>query len=251
MNNIIDGSESRILAGENLTITGSSGASGGEYDRVKIVGESEIDGDIACNRLKCTGTMTLNGRLRAKDIRVTGTAEVSDHTQADTVHVSGTLAVAGDARLSQLRCQGAVEVKGRLSGESLSVTGQLLAGGGCEAESVTIRGMFEIGGLLNAGRLDVKLYQNSSAREIGGGNIRIKKASLLNPVHLFFFRPDRDAVLTVSAIEGDEIYLEHTKAEVVRGNQVTIGPGCEIGLVEYKTRLQCSGSAKVAERRQI
>ncbi len=41
--------------------------------------------------------------------------------------------------------------------------------------------------------------------------------------------------LQTSIVEGDDIYLEHTIAEVVRGNNVTIGPGCEISVVEYHT----------------
>lgn len=35
-------------------------------------------------------------------------------------------------------------------------------------------------------------------------------------------------------IEGDDIYLENTKADIVRGNKVKIGPGCQIGVVEYR-----------------
>lgn len=35
-------------------------------------------------------------------------------------------------------------------------------------------------------------------------------------------------------IEGDDIHLELTRARVVRGNNVSIGSGCDIDLVEYK-----------------
>jgi hypothetical protein len=33
--------------------------------------------------------------------------------------------------------------------------------------------------------------------------------------------------------KGDDIYLENTKADFVRGNHVKISPGYEIGIVEY------------------
>lgn len=36
--------------------------------------------------------------------------------------------------------------------------------------------------------------------------------------------------LQTSIIEGDDIYLEHTIAEVVRGNNVTIGPDVKLVL---------------------
>ena len=41
-------------------------------------------------------------------------------------------------------------------------------------------------------------------------------------------------ILTADIIEGDLIYLENTNAKIVRGNNVTIGTGCKIELVEYK-----------------
>ncbi|MGP3783292.1 hypothetical protein [Paenibacillus sp. 1A_MP2] len=39
-------------------------------------------------------------------------------------------------------------------------------------------------------------------------------------------------------IEGDDIELEYTEAEVVRGDKIKIGPGCRIGTVEYRSSLQ-------------
>jgi cytoskeletal protein CcmA (bactofilin family) len=99
------------------------------------------------------------------------------------------------------------------------------------------RGIFEIGGLLNAGQLDIKLYRDCRAKEIGGEKIRIRKASLLHAFS-FFFKPSPHARLTASVIEGDDIYLENTTAKAVRGNRVTIGPGCKIGTVEYKEHFE-------------
>ena len=40
--------------------------------------------------------------------------------------------------------------------------------------------------------------------------------------------------LTTDVIEGDDIYLEYTKAKIVRGKDIELGQGCEIGLIEYK-----------------
>ncbi len=57
--------------------------------------------------------------------------------------------------------------------------------------------------------------------------------------------------LQTSIVEGDDIYLEHTIAEVVRGNNVTIGPGCEISVVEYHTSFNQKGNAVVKEHKQI
>ncbi|MNR67595.1 hypothetical protein D3C85_1916860 [compost metagenome] len=66
-----------------------------------------------------------------------------------------------------------------------------------------------------------------------------------------FFRPSPHAAVTVAVIEGDDIYLENTRAKVVRGNQVVIGPGCEIDLVEYKVLLEKKKGANVKGSRKM
>ena len=38
-------------------------------------------------------------------------------------------------------------------------------------------------------------------------------------------------------IEGDDVDLEYTQADVVRGRRVRIGEGCSIGRVEYSESL--------------
>ena len=57
--------------------------------------------------------------------------------------------------------------------------------------------------------------------------------------------------LTVDIIEGDDIYLENTHAKVVRGNNITLGPGCEIELVEYKNDFKQDKEAEIGTHRKI
>jgi len=54
-------------------------------------------------------------------------------------------------------------------------------------------------------------------------------------------------ILDVEAVEGDELDLEWTVAEVVRGRVVKLGPGCKIGRVEYSESLEVSPQAEVRE----
>ena len=53
------------------------------------------------------------------------------------------------------------------------------------------------------------------------------------------------------AAEKIEVYLEYTKAKVVRGNMVTIGKGCEIELVEYHDRFEKSDKSSVIKNKRI
>lgn len=238
------------LAKGNLSITGSSSATGGTYDKVNIIGEGTIDGDVECSRLKCVGTLDMDGCLKSNQVSIVGICSFSGDVQADALKISGTVTIGGDARLRELHCSGTIETKGNLCGEHLNLKGQLNTEGDCEADVFAARGIFEIGGLLNAGQMDIKLYRDCQAKEIGGEKIRIRKASMLNPFS-FFFRPSPHARLSASVIEGDDIYLENTNAKIVRGNQVTIGPGCDIELVEYKDFFKQLKGAIVNKQRKV
>ncbi|WNR43536.1 hypothetical protein [Paenibacillus roseipurpureus] len=234
----------------NLTITGSSTVAGGKYRRVKIVGEATIEGDVQCQDLKCMGTLDMEGDLLSEHIGVVGTFALTGKTRTATMKNSGTVSISEDADIGVLSGSGTVEVRGRLQGHRMSLKGQITAGGDCEVDVFNLKGMFTVGGLLNAGDIDIRLFQDSTAREIGGEKIRIRKASLLHPLSLFF-RPSPHAAVTATVIEGDDIYLEYTRAKVVRGNQVVIGPGCEIDLVEYKVLLEKKKNAVVRESRKL
>ncbi|OCT10676.1 hypothetical protein A8709_22830 [Paenibacillus pectinilyticus] len=245
------GSDTNIRSAKsNLNITGSSTAAGGLYDRVKIVGEGIIEGDTQCRHLKCMGTLEMDGELQAGHIGIVGTFSMAGNAQSDTMKNSGTVSISGDADIGVLTGSGTMEVKGHLQGNKIDFKGQVAAGGDCEVEVFKLKGLFDVGGLLNAGEIDIRLFQDSSAKEIGGEKIRIRKASLLHPLSLFF-RPSSHAAVTAGIIEGDDIYLEHTKAKVVRGNQVVIGPGCEVDLVEYKVHLEKKKGAIVKESRKV
>lgn len=239
----------RMVRG-NLSLTGSSIVSGGLYNSVRVVGEGTIDGDVECNRMQCLGTLEVEGSLKSGSIKVVGTSSFAGDVSTDFMKISGTVSINKDARIKELRCSGTIAAEGDLQGEKLYLNGELSMQGDCEADIFKARGIFNIGGLLNAGQLDIKLYRDCQVKEIGGERISVRKASALNPLNLFF-RPSPNAILTVSVIEGDNIYLTNTRAKVVRGNHVVIGPGCEIELVEYKDHFEQRKDGKVREQRKV
>ena len=61
----------------------------------------------------------------------------------------------------------------------------------------------------------------------------------------------RRSELISEVIEGDEIYVEYTKAKVVRGNKVVIGPGCDIQSVEYREDFKALKDGNVKENKKI
>jgi cytoskeletal protein CcmA (bactofilin family) len=58
-------------------------------------------------------------------------------------------------------------------------------------------------------------------------------------------------ILEAEIIEGDEIMLENTTAKIVRGNNVMLGAGCDIGTVEYKSNYVKNGDARVGTETKV
>jgi hypothetical protein len=52
-------------------------------------------------------------------------------------------------------------------------------------------------------------------------------------------------------IEGDFIDLEYTTADIIRGNIVIIGPGCNVGRIEYRDQITVHPEAKVGKVEKI
>jgi cytoskeletal protein CcmA (bactofilin family) len=199
-------------AGSDLKMDGVGRASGGHYHHVDISGVSTVQGDLDCARLRVQGVVKILGSVKA------------EHTQI----------------------QGATTIQGNLSGSMVRLEGAIQIQGGCEADKVVGGGAVGITGLLNAEEVSLTLQGSSHVGEIGAGRIRIMRNkrgrgwSLLRP---------RD-ILSVETIEGDDVYLEDTKAHVVRGNTVVIGPGCQIDLLEYRTTLEKHPDASIGEERR-
>jgi cytoskeletal protein CcmA (bactofilin family) len=213
---------------QNLIINGSGSYSGGYYDKVVIRGEGTIVHDIECSEYKIFGTSEVLENAKADFMKVMGEAEIKGNLVAGEVVVLGNMTIDGKAPINHLKVRGMLEVGQNLSGKDADIKGSISVDGDVEYEAFNSTGSFEIKGLLNAETIQIGLrHSDSTVEEIGGSKISIKRKISILP----FFKDDGSLVTKV--IEGDDIYLENTRADVVRGNIVKIGPGCTIGLVEY------------------
>lgn len=211
----------------DLKINGQSSSAGGNYNAVIINGEGRIEGDLDCIKLKINGQCDINGNVKAKSVEVYGSNSIKGNLEAERAKIHGTADVNGNLSVNKAEIHGSIDVDGD-----------------CNAEIFNIAGTFAIEGLLNAGELKLSLYGASRAREIGGEKITVKRKGKYDLLGLKSrIMPSKE--LTVDTIEGDDIYLENTQAKVVRGNNIEIGPGCEIELVEYKNGFKQDENAEV------
>ncbi|MEH7308557.1 cytoplasmic protein [Neobacillus drentensis] len=215
---------------ENLIINGTGSYPGGRYDKISIRGEGTIVNDVECDAFHVYGTSEAEENVKTGFVKVFGEAEVKRDLEADDTLVMGTMMIGGNASLKKIKIFGLLEVGGRLSGDEASIKGSISVNGDVEYETFDSSGGFEIKGLLTADTIKVGLrFGQSHAEEIGGGRITVKKRS-----NTFLPFGKEVGSLSAKVIEGDDIYLENTEADIVRGNKVKIGPGCQIGVVEYR-----------------
>jgi cytoskeletal protein CcmA (bactofilin family) len=215
----------------SVRITGTGTSAGGDFDKVAITGEGVIQGDLRCDRFTCTGTCSVEGGLSAKRLRLLGEA-----------------CVEGKLEGNELRMTGSVEARGGASAGRIVVRGELKAGGDVEADKLHARGVFAIDGLLGGEETELILYGQSRIRELGGGRIRVRRRGF-RPLKAWFKGAGPEE-LTAKTIEGDDLYLEYTIADVVRGKRIELGPGCRIGRAEYSESLLRHKDAQVGEARK-
>ncbi|MDB5055459.1 MAG: hypothetical protein JWM44_3509 [Bacilli bacterium] len=218
----------------NLTISGIGSSNGGTVRVAKIEGIGRVDGDIICS-----------------DFILNGKADIHGSIKASTAEINGTVVVEGNLHSDRLRINGKVIVDSDLIGENMQLNGMASVKGKCEMEKFNAIGRLQVG-VLNAGNIQITLHGNSNIAEIGGEHIQIRKAPGIDFAKWLKVLPiPLGNKLTAQTIEGDYVYVEYTTAAVVRGINVTIGPGCEIGLVEYKTKFDQDKGSKVKSLEQL
>lgn len=237
----------------NLRIIGDNSASGGHYNDAKIVGNGVINGDLECVNFKCIGDSRLSGNLKAGKVKIMGSISVEGSATVDDAHVAGDLNVAGDIHAGHFSLRGGITTKSGIKAENLSLMGYVTVKKNCEAETFKSDGRLNIDGLLNADEININTYGQSRVAEIGGDRIVVRRGSGIGKMLKYLFASSGfgGGTLRSNSIEGDDIRLSHTRANVVRGKNVIIESGCEIDLVEYKESLRLNHGSSVRERKQV
>ncbi|WP_339146147.1 MULTISPECIES: hypothetical protein [unclassified Sutcliffiella] len=194
---------------KNLKVIGEGSYPGGEYEKIKVIGQGEIFEDVRCQETKIIGEYCINGKASMEQVHVTGKLSIDEELNSNRIKVIGEL-----------------KVRKSMKANTLDMRGFLNSTGNVELEKMNLKGGFNITGLLNVGDLQVNLQvAPSKVGEIGGEKIVIKSRSFLKQSY----------TLEAELIEGDDIYLEHTKAKIVRGNKIVLGVKCHIEKVEYRS----------------
>ncbi|AIQ13427.1 hypothetical protein PDUR_17025 [Paenibacillus durus] len=212
-------------------LNGVGSAAGGAYDKVLIDGVGKVEGSLNARLFKANGQIRVKGGLFTEGMEV-----------------NGIMSLGGPLRINTMKLDGILHIDGSVIGENCVLNGLMTAKGDCELEEFRGVGGFTIEGLLSAGHVDIRLEGAGQVHEIGVESLKVRQGdqSLWNRL-LGGIIPKLKPMLTARVIEGDDLDLEYTNADVVRGNDVIIGEGCSVGLVEYRTGLTVHPGARIGK----
>lgn len=211
----------------DIAIHGGGSCDGGEYGRVTINGGATIRGDITCDSISVNGAVGVRGGLTCRNFNVNGACTIDGGLRGGSGEINGSLKCSESIRADKVTLRGSLKVKGSL-----------------EAEQFISHGAFEISELLSADTIEIRFSHKASAEEVGGKSVLVR----MRPESDLWGLLPRNSRFSAKLIEGDEIDLENTVCDTVRGVTVRIGPGCRIKKLEYKSSCDISPYAEVAEQ---
>lgn len=232
-------------------------------EEIKTAGSCRIEGDVKAEEFRTTGSATVEGEVKADLLKCSGSQRIGGKLTASYVKTSGSLSVESDVEADKFVSEGSFEIEGLLSADEISIR----LGGECEAreiggERIEVR---QKAGRFRPEELKEKLEHKTKGKrwkfdelgiEIGIDLEKLthelgKLGAALGNLGLNISGFGGYGTLEAETIEGDEIYLESTRAKMVRGKKVVIGPDCEIETVEYAEMLQVDESSQVEKREKI
>jgi cytoskeletal protein CcmA (bactofilin family) len=233
------------VARPNLEVEGKERVPGGLYDTVSVDGKLVVDGDLDARALVVQGTASVTGQTRIGRLEVAGKVELGGPVEAQSVLI-----------------QGKGELGGDLKGERVEVSGRLSVAGDVTVREFSASGRFEITGALRADQVSVELLTTSRAASIVASSVRVvtrpDNAGTVVQVRARGVRitnvsggQTQPSRLEVESVSGDTVTLEATTARRVSGRSVVLGPGCDIGRVEYREQLEVDPAATVGSAERV
>lgn len=195
---------------------------------------------------KVYGSQTCRGDMEASSVEVLGHLHVRGKLAAARLKLRGECSVAQSCITQELYSFGSLRT-GSLQAGKAAVSGYLSVASSAHAEEFRADGAVRIGRLSCTASIHIELGSLCRIRHITcEGGITITPSSRLMNLPMRPFRK-----LSCETIEGAGITLYRTQADLVCGQNVTLGPGCKIGEVRYRDRLTLHPQSQVGTITQM
>ncbi len=222
----------------NIKTMGDVTLEAGEYGDISCAGDLKISGSIVADNIKSAGDLVAEKDIKAVKISVFGDGKFKGNLSADEISVYGDCNFLQTVKGKEIKIYGSM--KGNIiEGENITINGELEKVEEISAEELLLNGEFHVKSSMNLGYGKFNLVGKSEAKEIFCEKLEVRGGlEAFRGILSGLISKGRGGTMKVDVIEGDDIYLENTTANIVRGKMVRIGEGSRIGKVEYSDTLE-------------
>ena len=236
----------------NVSITGSGKISEGEYTDIKIGGCGKLIGEVTCAHLSCSGKASGDKLICSGSVDISGSASFKESVKTQTLDVCGKFICNGSLEAEHsIKARGYIECGGSIICDNLTISGALKSGCDVTVKSADISGSVTCEKIVSEGEITITFDGSISADNIRGGRITVTPSKTKKLLKRFPLVRTMVKNAAVSSIEGDTVDIEHTDCLQVIGNNVSIGKGCCVALVQYRESFTVTKGAKVDKYEKI
>ncbi|MGL4847535.1 MAG: hypothetical protein ACRC28_01205 [Clostridium sp.] len=231
----------------NMAFNGVGSIGSGKYNEVSINGVGKLNGDIEGTNISVNGTCTGSGNVKGKEISVDGYVNIKGSLQCEKLSAQGSLKLSKEVKGEILKVDGEVRSLGKIEFKRIEGMGGIITEGDCICDEIKTEGFIKVLGLLSADNIEIISDRKSRINKIGGENIRIKLARREKS----FIKDMLKGKIECERIEGDTIFLEGVKGQIVNGKNITIGEDSIIEEVNYSESLEIENGGIVKNKNYI
>ena len=224
----------------SVKILGEGTITGGEYNKVSVVGDAEAIGFFKSNVLKVTGECNIREGAEFDTAKIVGEVKSQKKTIInELLEILGEFTAFDECSVKNLKVLGEGIFRKNLTFDYINIKGVINVDGDCEGNVIDSEGAINVTGLLTADRIGISPRGACIINEIGCSELQIRK----KPWSFF-----NKGFVICKSIEADKVILENTECKIVSGKDITILGGCTIDKVEYSGTLTVDEDSKVGER---
>ena len=237
-----------------LKIYGKGNISAGKYEDIKVKGNVKLDGTVKCTNFKGSGKIKGQDLECAELCKMAGRSNFAEKLKAKELKTAGNFSCGGDLDAEVMLSKGVVKCNGSVNADNVVASGVLKAGNGINVNMIKIKGAITCNKLKSK---DVELIvsgtSNVDAIACDKINVHTKgfgKFCMQVPLISILFKK-LNKIAVANDVVGKEVYVENLTASKLIGNNIIIGKGCNIDLVQYCGQINISKKAKVKKIEKI
>ena len=228
----------------DMRISGSGSIPEGKYEKIKISGTAHLSGNIICKSFASAGSVRGDDIDCTEKFKSSGSASFSSGIRAKCAHIFGSFSATDDITIDDdIHIYGTAKCKSNVNCKDLFASGMLFVGGNLKSESINSSGTIKCDGVISADNIIISTDRTTKIGAINGKNIILRRKRF----SLFSAR----RIEVEESITCEKIALEHVKCPEISGRSVTVGDGCEIGIIRYSESIKISDKSKVERIEKI